>query len=202
MSSASSSSPSAYNLLFLGSAGTGKTTFITRHATGEFTTAYRPTVGVDEKSLTFHTSDGLLTFKTLDTAGQETPPHIVSDMKHSPDAVIVFFDVTSKTSFTQAVSYCNAILAVDFTIPVVLVGNKVDIKSRKVQVGTIHEQLTLWRDCLVNIQYYDISGKSNYNFEKPFLYLARKISDNANLAFVEAPAVMPPEAMYQLLPQQ
>jgi len=123
-------------------------------------------------------------------------------MKHSPDAVIVFFDVTSKTSFTQAVSYCNAILAVDFTIPVVLVGNKVDIKSRKVQVGTIHEQLTLWRDCLVNIQYYDISGKSNYNFEKPFLYLARKISDNANLAFVEAPAVMPPEAMYQLLPQQ
>lgn len=202
MSSASASAPSTYNLLFLGSAGTGKTTFITRHATGEFTTAYRPTVGVEEKSLTFHTNDGLLTFKTLDTAGQETPPHTVSDMKYSPDAVMVFFDLTSKVSFTQAVSYCNSVLAGDFTIPVVLVGNKADIRDRKVQPSTIHEQLTLWRDCLVNIQYYDISGKSNINFDKPFLYLARKLSDNANLVFVEAPAVMPPEVAYQLLPQQ
>ena len=24
-----------------------------------------------------------------------------------------------------------------------------------------------------NLQYYDISAKSNYNFEKPFLWLAR-----------------------------
>jgi len=198
----SPSSPSTYNLLVLGSAGTGKTTFITRHLTGEFTTAYRPTVGVDKKSLAFHTNDGILLFKTLDTAGQETPPHTVSDMKHSPDAVMVFFDVTSKTSFTQAVSYCNSVLAGDFTIPVVLVGNKADLKSRKVQTGVIHEQLTLWREFMINIQYYDISGKSNYNFEKPFLYLARKISDNANLVFVEAPGVMPPEVVYHPLPQQ
>lgn len=25
-------------------------------------------------------------------------------------------------------------------------------------------------------QYYDISAKSNYNFEKPFLWLARKLT--------------------------
>ena len=27
-----------------------------------------------------------------------------------------------------------------------------------------------------NLQYYDISARSNYNFEKPFLYLARKLA--------------------------
>ena len=27
-----------------------------------------------------------------------------------------------------------------------------------------------------NLQYYDISAKSNYNFEKPFLWLARKLT--------------------------
>ena len=27
-----------------------------------------------------------------------------------------------------------------------------------------------------NLQYYEISAKSNYNFEKPFLYLARKLT--------------------------
>ena len=44
-----------------------------------------------------------------------------------------------------------------------------------------------------NLQYYDISAKSNYNFEKPFLYLARKLVGDPNLEFVEMPAVLPAE---------
>ncbi len=45
-----------------------------------------------------------------------------------------------------------------------------------------------------NLQYYDISAKSNYNFEKPFLWLARKLSGEPNLEFVAMPALRPPEA--------
>ena len=54
-------------------------------------------------------------------------------------------------------------------IPIVLTGNKVDIKDRKVKAKSIvfHRKK--------NLQYYDISAKSNYNFEKPFLWLARKV---------------------------
>ena len=44
-----------------------------------------------------------------------------------------------------------------------------------------------------SIQYYDISAKSNYNFEKPFLWLARKLTGDAMLDFVEMPALEPPE---------
>lgn len=43
------------------------------------------------------------------------------------------------------------------------------------------------------LQYYDISAKSNYNFEKPFLWLARKLIGDPNLEFVEMPALAPPE---------
>jgi len=43
------------------------------------------------------------------------------------------------------------------------------------------------------LQYYDISAKSNYNFEKPFLYLARKLVGDPNLEFVAMPALAPPE---------
>ena len=43
------------------------------------------------------------------------------------------------------------------------------------------------------LQYYDISAKSNYNFEKPFLWLARKLVGDPNLEFVEMPALVPPE---------
>ena len=30
-----------------------------------------------------------------------------------------------------------------------------------------------WKTSIDYFQYYDISAKSNYNFEKPFLWLAR-----------------------------
>lgn len=43
------------------------------------------------------------------------------------------------------------------------------------------------------MQYFEISAKSNYNFERPFLWLARKLVGNSNLEFVAAPALAPPE---------
>jgi hypothetical protein len=48
-------------------------------------------------------------------------------------------------------------------------GSKVDVMDRKVKP----REITFHRK--KNLQYYDISAKSNYNFEKPFLYLARKL---------------------------
>merc|ERR1712018_250148 len=72
-------------------------------------------------------------------------------------------------------------------IPIVLCGNKVDVKERKVKAKTI----TYHRK--KNLQYYDISAKSNYNFEKPFLWSARKITGDPNLEFVSMPALKPAE---------
>ena len=55
---------------------------------------------------------------------------------------------------------------------------QVDIKDRKVKAKSIvfHRKK--------NLQYYDISAKSNYNFEKPFLWLARFVNINFPLCFV------------------
>merc|ERR1712165_680792 len=71
-------------------------------------------------------------------------------------------------------------------IPIVLCGNKVDCKDRKVKPKDIlfHRKK--------GPQYYDISAKSNYNFEKPFLYVARKLTGNNSCHFKEAPALAPP----------
>lgn len=49
-----------------------------------------------------------------------------------------------------------------------------------------------------NLQYYEISAKVNYNFEKPFLWLTRKVAGNNSIEFVEAPALAPPEAEIDL----
>ena len=52
-----------------------------------------------------------------------------------------------------------------------------------------------------NLQYYEISAKSNYNFEKPFLYLARKLTGDPNLHFVEAVALATPEVQIDIVQQ-
>ena len=55
-------------------------------------------------------------------------------------------------------------------IPIVLCANKIEVKDRKVKA----KQITFHRK--KNLQYYEISAKVNYNFEKPFLWITRKVA--------------------------
>jgi len=99
------------------------------------------------------------------------------------------FDVTSRVTYKNVPNWHRDLVRVCDNIPIVLCGNKVDVKDRKVKAKAIvfHRKK--------NLQYYDISAKSNYNFEKPFLYLARKLTGDATLEFVAMPALAPPEVI-------
>lgn len=144
------------------------------------------------------------------------------------------FDVTSRVTYKNVPNWHRDLVRVCENIPIVLCGNKVDIKDRKVKAKSIvfHRKKNLqvitaykisvfilmltsvtcelsrarfgfffflvWvvsSNCHVLLcpQYYDISAKSNYNFEKPFLWLARKLIGDPNLEFVAMPALAPPE---------
>jgi Ras family len=83
---------------------------------------------------------------------------------------IIMFDVTSRITYKNVPNWHRDLTRVCENIPIVLVGNKCDIKERKVKA----KHITFHRK--KNLQYYDISAKSNYNFEKPFLWLARKLA--------------------------
>mmetsp|Transcript_24996 Transcript_24996/g.59419 ORF Transcript_24996/g.59419 Transcript_24996/m.59419 type:complete len:130 (+) Transcript_24996:77-466(+) len=100
------------------------------------------------------------------------------------------FDVTSRITYKNVPNWHRDLTRVCENIPIVLCGNKVEIKDRKVKA----KQITFHRK--KNLQYYDISAKSNYNFEKPFLWLARKLAGDNSLHFVEAPALQPPEFQF------
>nr|XP_012622483.1 GTP-binding nuclear protein Ran isoform X2 [Microcebus murinus] len=102
---------------------------------------------------------------------------------------IIMFDVTSRVTYKNVPNWHRDLVRVCENIPIVLCGNKVDIKDRKVKAKSIvfHRKK--------NLQYYDISAKSNYNFEKPFLWLARKLIGDPNLEFVAMPALAPPEVV-------
>ncbi|KAJ2771478.1 GTP-binding nuclear protein gsp1/Ran [Coemansia nantahalensis] len=176
-----------FKLVLVGDGGTGKTTFVKRHLSGEFEKKYIATIGVEVHPLTFTTTKGKLVFNTWDTAGQEKFGGLRDGYYIQGKCAIIMFDVTSRITYKNVPNWHRDLVRVCENIPIVLCGNKVDIKERKVKAKTI----TFHRK--KNLQYYDISAKSNYNFEKPFLWLARKLTGEPDLDFVEAPALQPPE---------
>ncbi|KAJ5730425.1 GTP-binding nuclear protein GSP1/Ran [Penicillium malachiteum] len=173
--------PPTFKLVLVGDGGTGKTTFVKRHLTGEFEKKYIATLGVEVHPLAFTTNLGPIQFDVWDTAGQEKFGGLRDGYYINGQAGIIMFDVTSRITYKNVPNWHRDLVRVCENIPIVLCGNKVDVKERKVKAKTI----TFHRK--KNLQYYDISAKSNYNFEKPFLWLARK------LEFVAAPALAPPE---------
>ncbi|KAF4510730.1 hypothetical protein G6O67_002600 [Ophiocordyceps sinensis] len=177
-----------FKLVLVGDGGTGKTTFVKRHLTGEFEKKYMATLGVEVHPLGFTTNFGQIQFDVWDTAGQEKFGGLRDGYYINGQCGIIMFDVTSRITYKNVPNWHRDLVRVCENIPIVLCGNKVDVKERKVKAKTI----TFHRK--KNLQYYDISAKSNYNFEKPFLWLARKLVGNPQLDFVAAPALAPPTA--------
>jgi len=176
-----------FKLVLVGDGGVGKTTFVKRHLTGEFEKKYIATLGVEVHPMTFYTSKGAILFNVWDTAGQEKLGGLRDGYYIGGQCGIIMFDVCSRITYQNVPKWYKDLVRVCDSIPIVLVGNKVDVKDRKVKA----KQITFHRK--KNLQYYDISAKSNYQFEKPFVWLLRRLTNETGLTLVEAPVLAPGE---------
>merc|ERR1711935_519999 len=137
--------------------------------------------------LRFNTNCGPLIFNVWDTAGQEKFGGLRDGYYIQGKCAIIMFDVTARMTYKNVPNWHRDIVRVCETIPIVLCGNKVDVKDRKVKT----KQINFHRK--KNLQYYEISAKSNYQFEKPFVWLLRRLTGDAALSLVEAPVLAPTE---------
>jgi GTP-binding nuclear protein Ran len=176
-----------FKLVLVGDGGVGKTTFVRRHLTGEFERKYIATQGVEVNSLMFFTNYGPIKFNIWDTAGQEKLGGLREGYYIGADCAIVMFDVTSRITYKNVPKWYKDLTRICENVPMVLVGNKVDAKDRKIKGSHINFHRKR------NLQYYDVSAKSNYQFEKPFLFLMKRLVNDPNLDLVEAPALKPAE---------
>mmetsp|Transcript_88895 Transcript_88895/g.133265 ORF Transcript_88895/g.133265 Transcript_88895/m.133265 type:complete len:227 (-) Transcript_88895:263-943(-) len=183
---AATEGPPEFKVVLVGDGGVGKTTWVKRHLTGEYEKKYIATIGVEVHPMRFYTNRGPIVFNVWDTAGQEKFGGLRDGYYIQANCAIIMFDVTSRNTYKNVPNWHRDIVRVCGAVPTVLTGNKVDVMDRKVTA----KHITFHRK--KNLQYYDISARSNYQFEKPFLWLARKLVGDPNLVFVESPTTLPP----------
>lgn len=185
-------------ILLVGDPSVGKQTFASRFLTAEFEKSFPPTSlgsgfssGITVYPLRLNTNFGpfqaaiWLLDQNLKSQLSE------SDLKMyyaDAEAAILMFDVTARQSYINIPEHYQALRNnTKLETAICLVGNKVDQMQRMVKAKHIvfHRKK--------NLQYYDMSAKSNYQIEKPFLWLIRYVTQNPEILLVEAPLLASPD---------
>ena len=95
------------------------------------------TLGVEVHPLVFYTNRGPIRFNVWDTAGQEKFGGLRDGYYIQGQCAIIMFDVTARVTYKNVPNWHRDLVRVCDNIPIVLCGNKVDIKDRKVKAKNI-----------------------------------------------------------------
>ncbi len=150
--------------------GVGQTCFTEKHKLSKFMKEYTPTVSVTTTSFLFYGKKYSVPFRIHEVGNIELIDTV------NAKCCIIMFSTTDKQSYDNIDAWYEKIKEVyegneykEYKIPIVLCGNKVDVENRVVKL----KQINFHRD--KDIEYYDISGKSLYNIDKPFISLISKM---------------------------
>lgn len=171
-----------YKVCFIGGPKTGKTCFLLRHLSGEFREDYKPTIGVEVHPLKFSTNYGCYQLNIWDTAGQEKYGGLRDGYYIKADAAVAFYTLDTIEQTNQLVKdfkrVCN-------DAPIINVWSQSDIKNVNLSISkTAKTNIELIRQG--QRPTYQISAKSNYNFEKPFQEILRKLTKKSDLIFIDS----------------
>ncbi|EGC38176.1 ranB, RAN GTPase [Dictyostelium purpureum] len=171
----------SYKVVIVGDKAVGKTVYIDSFITGEFMKSYIQTIGVTVKDIDFHTSIGKVGFQCWDISGDPKMVGIVDGFLIGADCAIIMFDVTDRQTYRSVAGWYDTLSRVVPGIPVVLCGSKTEDPNRKVGPSSIifHRKRGL--------SYYDISTQSNFNKEKPFIYLLNVLNKRKDIALATPP---------------
>lgn len=92
---------------------------------------------------------------------------------------IIMFDLTSSVTLKNVTQWLKNLNQICNSIPVVLVGNKADHQNKQITTNRLKNHK------LKGLSFYDISVKTEYNFEKLFLWLSRELLGDLLLEFNE-----------------
>ena len=151
-----------HKIIFVGDAGVGKTTIISRVMDNHFNEVYEPSIGVDFMSKIIKYRGQNIKLQIWDTAGQEKYKGLIPSYVRNSSIVFLIYDISVKTSFDNIPKWISFIRSIENTT-LVLCGNKIDLDKREVtkEQGEALAQKE-------GIAFYEISAKSGEGIKNMF----------------------------------
>ena len=170
---------SEFKIVFVGSMGVGKTSVINRYTYENFSNSSKPTLGLSFIDKTIElTSRGnaSVKLKIWDTAGQEKLRSLASIHYKDASAIIMVYDITSKSSFSDLKGWLEEVRKQSpENALIVIAGNKSDrIDEEQVRMAEVKE-LALHE----NATYTLTSAVQNEGITEMFTELATKLYDKS-----------------------
>lgn len=186
-----------FKVCLIGDGGTGKTTFINKVLNGDFIQKYDATQGAVTKFLTFCIGDNsYVKYEVWDTAGQEKNVGLKDGYYIGAVAGFFFFDANSRETMPNIPKHMrNFSMACGAKDPKMFVlANKIDIVKKMPNLDLIKNQIDQYNGELVQI-----SAKTGFNFEEPFVRLTRKLFNDPNLIISANIDLTPLDINYDIL---
>ena len=151
-----------HKIIFVGDAGVGKTTILSRIMDNSFSETYEPSIGVDFMSKNIKFRGKNIKLQMWDTAGQEKYKGLIPSYVRNSSIVFIVYDISSKISFNNVPKWINFVKTIESTT-LILCGNKIDLNNREVQK---EEGLQLAQK--EGIAFFEVSAKTEENIKNMF----------------------------------
>ena len=155
-------SVSKYKIIFVGDAGVGKTTIISRIMDNPYNEVYEPSIGVDFMSKNIKFRDQNVKLQMWDTSGKEKYKGLIPSYVKNSSIVFLVYDISVRTSFDNIPKWITFIKTIENT-SLVLCGNKIDLSNREVKKEE-GEELAKKE----GIQFFEVSAKTDENIKNMF----------------------------------
>jgi len=165
-----------YKLVVLGGGGVGKSALTIRLVTDNFLDEYDPTIEDSyRKELVVDEETAMLDI--LDTAGQEEFSSMQDQWMRDGKGFLLVYNITSRPTFDEVSVLYDKILRTKEAnkVPIVLVGNKCDLKDERQVEYTEGAELARTWGCA----FFETSAKIKLNNEACFFELVRAIRNES-----------------------
>ncbi|EDO28399.1 predicted protein, partial [Nematostella vectensis] len=161
-----------FKVVFIGDSGVGKSSFLHRFCHDQWKPSFTATIGVDFQIKTMNVNGQCIAIQLWDTAGQERFRSITKQYFRKADGILIFYDVTAESSFTNLKSWMVSVEeGAEEGVAKMVLGNKTDLAEDEESrvVKTIDgKNLANQYDAL----YMETSAKTGNNIQEAMYKLA------------------------------
>ena len=165
-----------YKILLLGDSSVGKSCLLKRYTDNTFLDIHISTIGLGYKLKEVKLKDGkTVKVQIWDTAGQDRFRAITKNYYKGAQGIALIYDITNQITFENVRKWIDQIKEeVSEKVPIILVGNKIDIVERRVIKKEDGESMAKEYGLLFS----ECSAKTGENIDSTFNQLVEKTVEN------------------------